>query len=625
MYINYILSLFVIIPFITFFISLLIREDREKIISQVAFYGVLIHFIGVCVFIVWWLLSGMQIINVEEVTLYASRSYAFVIDFYFDKVTAAFVFTGSFISVLIIRFSRFYMHMEVGYKRFFNTVLFFFSAYNLTSLSGNFETLFIGWEMIGICSFLLIAFYRHRYLPVKNAVKVFSIYRIGDVGILLAMWASHHLWDENITFKKLNDLSLVHSQLEGHSFVGLFIAFSLLTAAAVKSAQLPFSSWLPRAMEGPTPSSAIFYGSLSVHFGVFLLLRTHIFWGDQLIARVAAGVLGGMTALIAIPIARVQSTIKTQIAYASLAQIGIMFIEIALGWDTIALLHFMGNAFLRTYQLLISPSVVAYKIRDMFYHFTPKANTVEIGLPLKLQYTMYVLAIREFYLDTLINKLVFKPFRSIGHRFDFITEKNVLFISGILLLIGLYGRINETKLSPFLLHFIPAAYSFIGFVFVLKSFSERKDPILSIILIWINHIFIALGISFNEHFGLDHIFIYLSGLSVSGIVALYILNRLKDREPKYFNLKTYYGHVYEYPRWAFFLLMAVLGLMGFPITPSFLGEDLIFSHIHEDQYLLAFFFASSYIISGISLIRIYARIFLGNHIKKYHPTPLKYA
>jgi NADH:ubiquinone oxidoreductase subunit 5 (subunit L)/multisubunit Na+/H+ antiporter MnhA subunit len=140
-------------------------------------------------------------------------------------------------------------------------------------MSGNFETLFLGWELLGISSFLLISFYRTRYLPVKNAIKVFSIYRIGDVGIVLAVWLSHHLWHENITFNKLLNDSLVHEHLQNHSSVGVLISLMILVSAAAKSAQFPFSSWLPRAMEGPTPSSAIFYGSLSVHIGVFLLLR----------------------------------------------------------------------------------------------------------------------------------------------------------------------------------------------------------------------------------------------------------------------------------------------------------------------------------------------------------------
>jgi NADH:ubiquinone oxidoreductase subunit 5 (subunit L)/multisubunit Na+/H+ antiporter MnhA subunit len=116
-------------------------------------------------------------------------------------------------------------------------------------------------------------------------------------------------------------------------------------------------------MEGPTPSSAIFYGSLSIHFGVFLLLRTMPFWEQQPVARFMIGGVGVITAILGYLIAKAQPSIKTQIAYASVSQIGIMFVEVALGLQTLALIHFVGNAFLRTYQLLVSPSVVSYMIR----------------------------------------------------------------------------------------------------------------------------------------------------------------------------------------------------------------------------------------------------------------------
>lgn len=620
-----IMAIFVILPFITFITSLIIPSKNEKALSQLAFTGTVVQFILVIIYTAWWALNGFNEINIKEVVLYKTENYEFLVDFYFDKITAVYLFTGAFITSLIVRYSRYYMHMENGYKRFFNTVLFFFAAYNLTSLAGNFETLFLGWEILGISSFLLIAFYRERYLPSRNAVKVFSIYRIGDVGILLAMWASHHLWHENITFMKLNNAHLVHEHLLGHSTIGLFISISILVAAAAKSAQIPFSSWLPRAMEGPTPSSAIFYGSLSVHFGVFLLLRTEHFWGEQLIAKIIIGAVGLVTAIIAYPIARVQSTIKTQIAYASIAQIGLMFIEIALGLETIALIHFMGNAFLRTYQLLISPSVVAYLMRDMFYHFKPKNNSIEDGYPKKIQYSLYILSLKEFNLDVIINKLIFKPIKNIGKKLNFITYRNSMLFIVPLIISGIILKQFETTFLETTIHAIPLIYSFVGFILVLKSFSERVYPRLSVLLILTNHILMAVGISFNEQFGLEHIFIYLLGIVPSAILAIIVLNILKKKEPQYFDLNQYYGHVNEYPALAFLFLIASLGLMGFPITPSFIGEDLIFSHIHENQFLLAFFFASSYIISGIALIRVYSRLFHGNHIKKYQSTALKSA
>ena len=228
---------------------------------------------------------------------------------------------------------------------------------------------------------------------------MYTVYRVGDVGLILAMWMGHHLWHQNITFFDLSHDQLVHAELQTHSLIGVFISLMILITAAAKSAQLPFSSWLPRAMEGPTPSSAIFYGSLSVHFGVFLLLRTYNLWENQYSVRVLIGLLGLSTSIVATLIARVQSSIKSQIAYSSAAQIGLIFIEVAFGLDDIALIHFAGNAFLRTYQLLVSPSVASYLIREQFYSYVPRERTMEDTWPKKMEYSIYLLSLKEWNLD----------------------------------------------------------------------------------------------------------------------------------------------------------------------------------------------------------------------------------
>src|SRR5205085_323664 len=149
---------------------------------------------------------------------------------------------------------------------------------------------------------------------------------------ILAMWLTHHLFHANVTFQQLSNYEIVHEHLQSHTLVGVGISLAILVAAAAKSAQLPFSSWLPRAMEGPTPSSAIFYGSLAVHLGAFLLMRTFPFWEQQVSVRILIAVVGLGTTIIATGIARVQSSIKSQIAYASIAQIGLIFTELEAGF-----------------------------------------------------------------------------------------------------------------------------------------------------------------------------------------------------------------------------------------------------------------------------------------------------
>lgn len=611
------LEFFILIPFLGFVVSLFLPRKNETLIARWSFVSVATHMISFQLFLIYWLIDGCHQINLKDYVLYVTDGYEFFLDFYFDKITAVYVFVGSLLTFLVALYSRAYMHREHGFKRFFNTILFFYLGYNIVVFAGNLETLFIGWEILGISSFLLIAFYRDRYLPVKNAVKVFSIYRIADVGLILAMWLSHHFWHECIPFDKLNNAELIHSHLQEHSWVGIFISLMFWLSAIAKSAQLPFSSWLPRAMEGPTPSSAIFYGSLSVHLGVFIMLRSYPFWENQLSVRILIGIMGLVTAIIATGIARVQSSVKSQIAYSSIAQIGLIFIEIAAGWGAIALVHFAGNAFLRTYQLLVSPSVVSYLIREQFYNFMPKLRSIEDYFPKKMQYTLYILCIKEWNLDSLMYSYLWNPVKWLGQKVDFLTLRRVIGFFVPAYLLGAFLVYNKDLISEEVKHALPVVFSLIALMCVLKSFTERKHARMSWMLVIMNHFWIALAISFNENFSFTDIHIYLSGITIAGIFGFLTLRRLVLLEGN-IDLNQFHGHSYRHPKIATAFLIACLAATGFPISPTFIGEDLIFSHIHEDQFVLALFTSLSFIIDGLAIIRIFARVFLGPHSKSVY-------
>lgn len=612
-----ILHTLVILPIAGFLISLLIPRNEETLISRVAFLTVGIHLVLSVGFVIYWMYNGHPTMDQKDMAIFRTSSYEFFLDFSFDKIAATYLLVGAFLTFLVTVYSRYYLHREVGYKRFFNTMLFFYFGYVIVVLSGNLETMFIGWEMLGISSFLLIAFYRDRYLPVKNAVKVFSIYRVGDVGLILTMWLTHHLFHENITFLKLRNYELVHEHLASHSSVGVFISLMILITAAAKSAQLPFSSWLPRAMEGPTPSSAIFYGSLAVHVGVFLLLRTYPFWEQQLSVRILIGLVGLVTTVITTGIARVQSSIKAQIAYASSAQIGLIFIEVAAGFENLALFHFAGNAFLRTYQLLVSPSVVSYLIREQFYKFMPHLRSIEDSFPKRLRYTLYMLCVKEWNIDSFMYRYLWNPLKWMGRRLDFLTLGKAFAFFIPMYVIGLVSLYLEDLIPAGIHQSLPLVFSIIALIAVLKSFTERKRTRLSWTLVMMNHFWIALAISFNEHFGIEETLLYLSGIVAAGVLGFVVLSRLKRFEGN-IGLDQFHGHSYVHPKLSFVFLVSCLAATGFPITPTFVGEDLIFTHIHEDQVLLAFFVSLSFIIDGLSIIRIYARVFLGPHVKSVY-------
>jgi NADH-quinone oxidoreductase subunit L len=411
---------------------------------------------------------------------------------------------------------------------------------------------------------------------------------------------------------------MVNSHLHEHYFVGLIISLTIVMAAAAKSAQFPFSSWLPRAMEGPTPSSAIFYGSVAVHIGVFLLLRTYPFWSGQIEIKILVISIGIITAVLSSITAKVMSTVKAQIAYSSTAQIGLIFIEVALGWDNIALIHLSGNAFLRAYQLLISPSIVTYLIREQFFNFKPKTISQSSS---RFKNSLYIIAMNEFKLDDFMYKILWTPLKKIGNFARFMNLK-ITVISTIALFIGsiilLNNNTQELNLSRF---FIPEFIGFIAVIILLRSFVERKNAFKAWNYIFFCLCWIVIAIGFNESFNLTDTLFYFGRIVPVFIFGLYFLKKLKTKET--FDLNDFYGHSFEHKWLAFGFLLSSLALIGFPITTTFLGEDLLFTHIKEDQFFIATCVSVCYIVEGIAAIRIYSRIFLGPHKKSYHPVPLR--
>ncbi len=190
------------------------------------------------------------------------------------NITVNFITTGfnvvlaalfSLLLAIIIRFSINYMHREAGFHRFFFILSLFASAMLLLVLSGNAAGTFFGWEIAGLCSYLLIAYAYNRPVAAINATRVFVTNRIGDAGFILGTGLSY-AWTDSINWNQLNTAS---AQLTTSEATGISLCFAI--AAFAKSAQLPFTPWLARAMEGPTPSSAVFYGAVMIHAGVYLI------------------------------------------------------------------------------------------------------------------------------------------------------------------------------------------------------------------------------------------------------------------------------------------------------------------------------------------------------------------
>ena len=199
--------------------------------------------------------------------------YHFTVKFVFDRLSVPMAILSFTLSGTIGAFASRYMHRDAGFNRFFVLYTLFVLGMVVTSLAGTIETLFAGWELVGLSSTLLVAFFQERQGPARNGLWVWVIYRISDASLLLGAVVMHHLRGEG-DFDKLLGTGL-WPEISPTLTAGqaLIVGLLVLVAAAGKSALVPFSGWLPRAMEGPTPSSAVFYGALSVHLGAFLLLR----------------------------------------------------------------------------------------------------------------------------------------------------------------------------------------------------------------------------------------------------------------------------------------------------------------------------------------------------------------
>lgn len=611
------LPILLIAPLVGLLVSYCFSNKDEKPIFWATTLGVAANFLSLLAITGFWVLHDFSSMFFHGPVLYHASETEFAINFFLDGYSLTYLMIATFLTLIVTVFSKSYIHREKGYKRFFNNLLFFYFGLVMVLLAGNLETLFVGWEILGLTSFFLIGFYRERYLPVKNALKVVSLYRVADVALLLGIWVCHHYFGHSVNFAEVKGLHDPQPHIMHESFYLFFIPSMFLLAAMVKSAQVPFSSWLPRAMEGPTTSSAVFYGSLSVHIGVYLLIRTAPFWEENLLFQVLIGLVGLVTVIMATVTARVQSSIKTQIAYSSIAQIGLMFIEVAFGWYGFAVFHFACNALLRSHQLLVSPSILSYRIHDQFFHFAPPAAQPTEGVWSKMKLSLYMLGIKEFHLDSFMYHYLWNPLKRLGNLFRFMNDRTTYVFALPPFLMGLYAVYHKDFLPDWLLHHLPETYALVGLAFILKAFVERKSALTAWVLIVVNQLYQSLAFGFNEQFDFHQVHIYLSGIFISAGVGIYAINKLRNRNQDV-SLDKFHGHSYEYPILAIVFVIACLGLAGFPITPTFIGEDLMLGHIHENQFPLLVLVVLNLILDGLVIFRIYSRLFLGQHKKGYH-------
>ncbi len=343
--------------------------------------------------------------------------YRFELTTLLDGLTVTMMLLVSFITLLTGHFSVRYLHRERGFFRFFALLSVFTSAMMLLVTAGSFDLLFAGWELVGLTSILLVGFFHERAGPTRAAVRVMVTYRLCDVGLLLGAAMLHHHTHTSLFAELRTSPAVLHLGPFYSSLVGM----SFLLAAAGKSALFPMGGWLPRAMEGPTASSALFYASLSVHAGVYLLLRAEPLIEHAPLARLAMVGVGVVTAVHATMVARTQTDAKSRLAYAAMTQVGVMVIEVAFGFTRLATLHLATHALLRGYQMILAPSSLHTALaRQTMYGTDPLPGYDPVGdrLSPATERVWYRLAVDRFHLDVVFDQWVARMFLRVGHLLD---------------------------------------------------------------------------------------------------------------------------------------------------------------------------------------------------------------
>lgn len=410
--------------------------DRQLSERQISWAVLVANSVGlaaaVCV-LAGMLLSGERSVPIELGTWVGIPNYHFAWKFVFDRLSVPFVILSFSLIGVIGAFADQYMHREPGYSRFFMLYSIFLAGMIVTSLAGTIETLFSGWELVGLSSAFLVAFFHERESPVRNGQVIWSIYRVSDAALLLAALTLHHQTGEGDFGKLMVSGTWPDGEARLTEAQAILVGGLILLAAAGKSALVPFSGWLPRAMEGPTPSSAVFYGALSVHLGAFLLLRVSPVLERSWMLGAATITLGLATALCGAVCGRVQTDIKSVLCYASLTQVGIIVAEIGIGWRYIPLIHILGHACLRILQFVRAPSLLQdYRaIENAIGGSLPSTmGWFARMLPTSSQHWLYRFALERCYLDGLLARFVVSPVLAVFHACDRYERQATAWLNG---------------------------------------------------------------------------------------------------------------------------------------------------------------------------------------------------
>ncbi|HKI01587.1 MAG TPA: NADH-quinone oxidoreductase subunit L [Thermoanaerobaculia bacterium] len=282
--------------------------------------------------------------------------------FMLDALSAVMLFVVTFVGFWIHVYSAGYMGHEEGYSRYFAYLNLFMSAMLLLVLGNNFLVMFVGWEGVGLCSYLLIGFYYDQPVPPAAGKKAFIVNRIGDFAFLLGLFALFAKFS-TLTYTEIFPRIAAQPGLVTGEYVpgfslAAFVALCFFVGAMGKSAQIPLYVWLPDAMAGPTPVSALIHAATMVTAGVYMVVRSNVIYQLAPGVSMFVAIIGATTAIFAASIALAQTDIKKVLAYSTVSQLGYMFLAAGLGAYSAALFHVMTHAFFKALLFLGSGSVI---------------------------------------------------------------------------------------------------------------------------------------------------------------------------------------------------------------------------------------------------------------------------
>jgi len=391
--------------------------------------GVILPLISLAAIGLELILAGKPQITYAPFEMFTLGKFQFEISYFIDIKGISFTLLALSLAYTIAFFAQRYMHREPGYLRFFTLYSLFVAGMTMVTLAGTVETLFIGWEMVGLSSALLVAFFQERIMPTRNAFHLWLVYRVSDATLFLGMFFLHEAIGE-VFFQTLLEQGR-GAVGDEHKSATLFVAgLMIVVSVMAKSALIPFCGWLPRAMDGPTPSSAIFYGAISIHMGAFLLIRMaplielfpSLCWMIVL--------LGLATSVLSTIIEKAQCDMKSILAFSTLTQVGIIIAEIGMGWDTLAMIHIIGHAILRAYQFLHAPSSFQeYKsLQESLGSYSINQGSLqEIPLPFWNNQSLYRVGFFRGGMDAFMNDWLLQPFLGLCRLFQSLEE--ILFCS----------------------------------------------------------------------------------------------------------------------------------------------------------------------------------------------------